>query len=443
MSRSSVQHGWLRCAVWVACGLLLASGLAPTLSQAQTALGTNCTATLLNRTVQLDAKGGFAIPNVPVDPLGLFRVRIVCKQPDGTTTHAQSGLLTLVPNGKTLVGQLDSNNLSPIPVSLDLSTMEGVTTLSNVGDTVHIAVFGTLADGTQVALNYPDSGTTYISSNPAIATVDANGVVTAVSRGSATITARVEGTAGTIQIGVNTIISTVGDGIPDDWKIAHGFDINDATVAGQDPDNDGLTNAQEFQIGTDPRNPDTDGDGVTDGEEVRRSTNPLSADTDGDGLTDGEEIRLGTDPLNPDTDGDGIPDGIEVKLGLNPLVPDPTNTVQGHVVDQGGNPVAGANVVLFRFFIATTDAAGFFSMTKVPADLGSFNAVARTTRNNQILEGSSALKSPGTANATVDLGTIQIVVNTGVIAGNVTSQTGKPVVGAQVTLTSGADVRTA
>ncbi len=442
MSRSSVQHGWLRRAVWVACGLLLATGLMPTLSRAQTPLGTNCTATLLNRTVQLDAKGGFAIPNVPVDPLGLFRVRIVCKQADGTTTHAQSGLLTLVPNGRTLVGQLDSNNLSPIPVSLDLSTMEGVTTLSNVGDTVHIAVFGTLADGTQVALNYPDSGTTYISSNPAIATVDANGVVTAVSRGSATITARVEGTAGTIQVGVNTIISTAGDGIPDDWKIAHGFNINDTTVAGQDPDNDGLTNLQEFQLGTDPRNPDTDGDGVTDGEEIRRSTNPLSADTDGDGLTDGEEIRLGTDPLNPDTDGDGIPDGIEVKLGLNPLVADPTTTVQGHVVDQAGNSVAGANVVAFRFFIAVTDAAGFFSLPKVPADLGSIIGLARTTRNNQILEGNSLPVSP-VPSGTTDLGTIQIVVNAGVIAGKVSNSAGHTVLNAQITLTSGADVRTA
>ena len=246
-----------------------------------------------------------------------------------------------------------------------------------------------------------------------------------------------------IQINVNVSLSTLNDGIPDSWKIAHGFNPNDPSVASADTDNDGLTNLQEFQLGTDPRNPDTDGDGVSDGEEVKRGTNPLNPDTDGDGLSDAEEIRLGTNPLNPDTDGDGIPDGIEVKLGLNPLVPDATNTVQGHVVDQAGNPVAGANVVVFRFFIATTDAAGFFSMTKVPADLGSLTAVARTTRNNQILEGSSASKSPGVANATVDLGTIQIVVNTGVIAGTVKSQTAKPVVGAQVTLTSGADVRTA
>ncbi|MGZ4843338.1 MAG: beta strand repeat-containing protein [Candidatus Angelobacter sp.] len=213
-------------------------------------------------------------------------------------------------------------------------------------------------------------------------------------------------------------------------------------MAGLDTDGDGLTNLQEFQLGTDPRNPDTDGDGVSDGEEVKRGTNPLNADTDGDGLTDADEIRLGTNPLNPDTDGDGIPDGIEVKLGLNPLVSDPTNTVQGHVVDQSGNPVAGASVVAFRFFIATTDAAGFFSISKVPADLGAMVAVARITRNNQILEGTSQPKTAAPANGTTDLGTIQIVLNTGVIAGTITSQTGRPILSAQVTLTSGADVRT-
>ncbi|MGZ4875462.1 MAG: beta strand repeat-containing protein, partial [Candidatus Angelobacter sp.] len=239
-----------------------------------------------------------------------------------------------------------------------------------------------------------------------------------------------------------TIVSTANDGIPDDWKIAHGFDPNDPSVAGLDTDGDGLTNLQEFQLGTDPRNPDTDGDGVSDGEEVKRGTNPLNADTDGDGLTDADEIRLGTNPLNPDTDGDGIPDGIEVKLGLNPLVPDPTNTVQGHVVDQSGNPVAGASVVAFRFFIATTDAAGFFSISKVPADLGAMVAVARITRNNQILEGTSQPKTAAPANGTTDLGTIQVVLNTGVIAGTITSQTGRPILSAQVTLTSGADVRT-
>ncbi len=54
---------------------------------------------------------------------------------------------------------------------------------------------------------------------------------------------------------------------------------------------------------------DTDGDGLTDAEEKQLGTNPKKADTDGDGLTDKEELELGTNPLVKDTDGDGVPDG--------------------------------------------------------------------------------------------------------------------------------------
>ena len=49
---------------------------------------------------------------------------------------------------------------------------------------------------------------------------------------------------------------------------------------------------------------------------------PDGTDTDGDGLTDAEEDDYGTDPRNPDTDGDGMPDGYEVKAGLDPLFND-------------------------------------------------------------------------------------------------------------------------
>jgi len=61
-----------------------------------------------------------------------------------------------------------------------------------------------------------------------------------------------------------------GDGLPDDWEIAHGLDptLDDS---GFDPDFDGLTNLQEYERGTDPLNPDTDGDGLLDGQEERKS----------------------------------------------------------------------------------------------------------------------------------------------------------------------------
>jgi hypothetical protein len=44
-------------------------------------------------------------------------------------------------------------------------------------------------------------------------------------------------------------------------------------------------------------------------------------DTDGDGLPDAEERALGTDPCSPDTDEDGWTDGEEVSSGTDPRDP--------------------------------------------------------------------------------------------------------------------------
>jgi hypothetical protein len=92
-------------------------------------------------------------------------------------------------------------------------------------------------------------------------------------------------------------------------------------ITGTDSDGDGLTDAQEAALGTDPHDADTDNDGLTDGAEVNTyGTNPLDADTDNDGLTDGAEVNTyGTDPKDPDTDNGGVKDGAEVKAGTNPL----------------------------------------------------------------------------------------------------------------------------
>ena len=69
-----------------------------------------------------------------------------------------------------------------------------------------------------------------------------------------------------------------------------------------DDDEDGLTQAEEAEIGTDPNNPDSDGDGLKDGEEVNLyNSNPLEQDTDGDGRDDGEEVDAGSDPAVAET----------------------------------------------------------------------------------------------------------------------------------------------
>ena len=52
-------------------------------------------------------------------------------------------------------------------------------------------------------------------------------------------------------------------------------DVATTSAADADDDDDGLTNTEEAEYGTDPDEPDTDGDGFLDGEEVKNGYNPL------------------------------------------------------------------------------------------------------------------------------------------------------------------------
>ncbi|WP_142714194.1 OmpA family protein [Fodinibius sediminis] len=96
--------------------------------------------------------------------------------------------------------------------------------------------------------------------------------------------------------------------------VQYGCSSSEEVVQNVDTDGDGLTDAREKTLGTDPNNADTDGDGLTDGDEVNEyDTDPLEADSDGDGLSDGEEVNsYNTDPNAEDSDGDGLTDGQEV-----------------------------------------------------------------------------------------------------------------------------------
>ena len=84
-----------------------------------------------------------------------------------------------------------------------------------------------------------------------------------------------------------------------------------------DPDNDGLTNYQEYILGTNCTNWDSDGDGLNDGWEYNYLLNPLSFDSkdedlDNDGLTNIQEHSNNTNPLSNDTDNDGLNDSFEI-----------------------------------------------------------------------------------------------------------------------------------
>ena len=78
----------------------------------------------------------------------------------------------------------------------------------------------------------------------------------------------------------------------------------DTSIAATDGDRDGLTDATENDIGTDPNDPDTDGDGITDDVETTRpdGTGPGEAvDTDGDGDST-PDYRNPKDDSGPDAD---------------------------------------------------------------------------------------------------------------------------------------------
>jgi MYXO-CTERM domain-containing protein len=108
-------------------------------------------------------------------------------------------------------------------------------------------------------------------------------------------------------------------------------------VCDDDDDNDGLSDATEVLLGTNPLSADTDGDGIPDNIEVCPSigtcdlaTITVAVNTDGDALIDA---------LDVDSDNDGIPDSIEKGPNSTPVDTDGDGTPDYRDLDSDGDGV--------------------------------------------------------------------------------------------------------
>jgi hypothetical protein len=158
-----------------------------------------------------------------------------------------------------------------------------------------------------------------------------------------------------------------------------------------DDDNDGLSDLEELSgercggVQTSSVLRDTDGDNALDGAECLFGTDPTSAasfpprvpsgDADRDGLPDALEGTLGTNPLAHDTDGDTVTDGVEVRgFNSDPLASD---TDSDGCEDR--REIASVNgdhlVNVFDIFVVASAAGVTHTAYAAPFDLNRDNTV--------------------------------------------------------------------
>jgi len=144
------------------------------------------------------------------------------------------------------------------------------------------------------------------------------------------------------------------DGMPDFWEDLYGCMQANTADSALDYDNDYWSNLDEYNNLTDPCVlEDTDGDGMPDGWEdmfsscgLDRLSGDSTADAEGDGVSNLAEYNLGTDPCNPDSDGDGLTDGEEITPGADGFITDPLDPdTDGDGVNDGAEVAAGAHPV--------------------------------------------------------------------------------------------------
>jgi hypothetical protein len=210
---------------------------------------------------------------------------------EGATELACGVIGGFVNDGAVVFGIDDANN----------SGISGVGNVADLGTSVSITVILGEFPPSESA----DSGAAAATGTDCVAAIvtSPHGPPTADDADGDGIADATETTSGTDPNNPDTDGDGILDGLETDFD---GTDPLNADSFAIDTDLDGLSDAFEAAIGTDPALEDTDGDGIADGWDVFLGGDALDptlpaagADADQDGISDLDELQQGTDPANP------------------------------------------------------------------------------------------------------------------------------------------------
>jgi hypothetical protein len=199
-------------------------GLDPKLAETLDAgkkMDSRCVVSILNRVARVRSNGSWILTNIPATGQQV-RARATCQYTNPSFTElGQSDFVIVPPNGQ--VQNVTITFGSPIPVPAKLTLTAPATKIDALGSTLQLTSTITYSNATTADATQFVKGTNYISSNPAIATVSEDGLVTAIAPGGVNISATNEGTLALLHLQVTGYTDTDGDGMPDEWETANGF----------------------------------------------------------------------------------------------------------------------------------------------------------------------------------------------------------------------------
>jgi hypothetical protein len=156
--------------------------------------------TVNGQTAPITPSGFFHVANVPAGST-FIRVDGSSQRTDGSTLYVFSDYFQLA-NGQTLFLEDMTVTSTPPPSVARLSLAASNAILSSIGQTTPVTTLALFNDGTTRDVTARTEWTTYRTSNPSVATVGPNGLVTARGAGTALVTAVNDGVSAVTRISV-------------------------------------------------------------------------------------------------------------------------------------------------------------------------------------------------------------------------------------------------